>query len=121
MPAATLALSVEQGTTYDVTITFKDGAGALVNLTSYTARMDWRTTITQTVPAITLNTTNGRLTLGGAAGTIRLFLTDSETAALGTTSGASYVYDLELISGGGIVTRLLKGTVTVDPEVTRTT
>ena len=39
-----------------------------------------------------------------------------------TTGGIEegiYVYDLEMTSGGGTVTRLMEGTVTVNPEVTR--
>ena len=39
-----------------------------------------------------------------------------------TTSGideALYVYDIEITSAAGYVTRILQGTVTVTPEVTR--
>lgn len=32
---------------------------------------------------------------------------------------ASYVYDLELVSGSGTVTRVLEGTFSLTPEVTR--
>ena len=30
-----------------------------------------------------------------------------------------YVYDVELVDGGGVVTRLLEGIVTVTPQVTK--
>jgi hypothetical protein len=40
----------------------------------------------------------------------------STTAAI---EEAIYVYDLEITSGAGIVTRLLQGQITVNPEVTR--
>lgn len=57
------------------------------------------------------------LVLGGAAGTIDLTLSDETTAALTFTTG---FYDMELEHlTSGEVTRLLKGMVTVDPEVTR--
>jgi hypothetical protein len=56
------------------------------------------------------------LTLGGAAGTIVITLTATQTAAL--TAG-NYVYDLELVSGAGVVTRLVQGNVTVTAEITR--
>jgi hypothetical protein len=64
-----------------------------------------------------LNLTSGSgITLGGTAGSIILEATATTTA--GVPSG-QYVYDLELVTGGGYVTRLLEGNFTVDPEVTR--
>jgi hypothetical protein len=66
---------------------------------------------------LTLTTENAGITLGGAAGTITLSATATVTAAL--TAPFSGVYDLELVSGGGVVTRLLEGVATVSPEVTR--
>jgi hypothetical protein len=47
---------------------------------------------------------------------VTLSLTAAVTAAI--VAGV-YVYDLELVSSGGIVTRLLQGTFTVSAEVTR--
>jgi hypothetical protein len=40
-------------------------------------------------------------------------------SATGAIEEAIYVYDLEIASGSGTVTRLLEGEVTVNPEVTR--
>ena len=120
MAAGTYDFTIEQGATFSRVLTWRDDAGALVNLTGYTARMHLRTSITAVdPPALTLTDANSRIILGGAAGTITLALTATETAALGTPGAAStFVYDLELVSGA-TVTRLLEGTVTVDPEVTR--
>jgi hypothetical protein len=39
-----------------------------------------------------------------------------QTAAI--TAGP-YVYDLEMVSPASVVTRLIEGTIIVDPEVTR--
>jgi hypothetical protein len=61
-------------------------------------------------------TSGSGITLGGTAGSIILEATAITTA--GVPSG-QYVYDLELVTGGGYVTRLLEGNFTVDPEVTR--
>jgi hypothetical protein len=61
-------------------------------------------------------TSGSGITLGGTAGSIILEATATTTA--GVPSG-QYVYDLELVTGGGYVTRLLEGNFTVDPEVTR--
>ncbi len=64
---------------------------------------------------LVLTTENGGLILGGATGTISLQASATTTAAL---SGGSYVYDLELVSGG-VVTRLLQGSFNVSLEVTK--
>jgi hypothetical protein len=76
-----------------------------------------RETYSSASAILTLTTENGGITLGGAAGTITLSATAIVTAAL--TAPFSGVYDLELVSGGGVVTRLLEGVATVSPEVTR--
>lgn len=56
------------------------------------------------------------ITLGGSAGTIVINITAAQTTAL--TAG-NYVYDLELTSGGGFVTRILEGKFVITPEVTQ--
>jgi hypothetical protein len=84
-------------------------------LTNHTARMQVRRTIESTTPLITLTTENGRISLNGAEGFINLSITAADTAAL-TSSG---VYDLEIISSGGLVSRVIQGTFTLSPEVTR--
>jgi hypothetical protein len=65
---------------------------------------------------IELTTGNGRIALGGSAGTITLHHLGHRHAAL--TAGRG-VYDLELVSGSGIVTRLLQGVCTISRNVTR--
>lgn len=57
------------------------------------------------------------IVLGGTAGTIVISLSDEVTADL---TPATYVYDLELTSSTGDVTRLLQGAFIVDAEVTTT-
>lgn len=87
-----------------------------VNLTSYTARMQIRETVETTTTLVELTTENGGITLGGAAGTITLLIAATATDDLDFETA---VYDLELISGSGVVTRLLYGDVTLVSEVTR--
>lgn len=110
-------LTIPQGSTWTQRMTYKSGSpAALVNLTSYTARMQARTSYSAASPSLTLTTENGRIALGGAAGTIDLSITATDTAAL---PAGRYVYDLELVSAGGLVKRLVEGVLTVSPEVTR--
>jgi len=51
-----------------------------------------------------------------SSGQITLSLTNSQTSAI---EEAIYVYDVEITSGAGSVTRILEGNITVTPEVTR--
>jgi len=87
-----------------------------VDLTSFTARMQIRSDIDATDTLVSLTNENGGITLGAAAGTIALLISATATAALDFTSA---VYDLEVVSAAGVVTRLLSGAVTLVPEVTR--
>ena len=108
-------ITIYQGATFSQVLTWKDGNDALVNLTGYTARMMARTSVDGATPFLTLTTENGGIALGGAAGTITLSVNAAGTAAL-TQSG---VYDLELVSTSGLVTRLLQGSLFISREVTR--
>ena len=110
-------MTIYQGASFDRTFTWQVGdPAALVNLTGYTGRMHVRSTVGAPATIVELTTSNGRMTLGGAAGTIALVLTATETAAL---PAGQYVYDMEMVSSGGEVTRLLEGRATVSAEVTR--
>jgi len=109
-------ITINQGATFELTITWKDSAGTAINLTGYTARMQVRETYSSSSTIISLTSGSG-ITLGGAAGTVAILISATTTAAL--TAPFSGVYDLELVSAGGVVTRLLQGAATVSPEVTR--
>lgn len=116
MPAAVYDLFIEQGATFVKTITWKDSAGDPVNLTGYTARMQFRSSVNSSTVLATATTENGRITLGGAAGTIDIEFDEAYTTSFQFVSA---VYDLELESATGFVTRLLEGGVEVSKEVTR--
>lgn len=105
---------VYQGATFSELLTWKDENGDPVNLAGYTARMKGKRT-GDGGTAINLTTENGGIALGGAAGTITLTIGATDTAAL---APGDMNYDLEVVSGGGAVTRLLRGIITVDAEVT---
>jgi hypothetical protein len=116
MIAGVYNLTIEQGATFRRTLTVKDSAGLVVNLTGYTARMQIRPEIDSSTVMVSLTTANGGITLGGALGTIALYLSDTTTSSMQFEG----VYDLELIqTSTGDVIRVLKGKVRLDPEVTR--
>ncbi len=108
-----------QGATFSRTITWKNSANAAYDLTGYTARMHVRETVEAANTVITLTTANSRITLGSNAATkgqVTLTISAADTANL---VPAIYVYDLELVSGGGVVDRLIEGNFVVKAEVTR--
>ncbi len=103
-----------QGETFVRVITWKDSAGALVNLTGYTAKLQLRDTQTNSVIDDFTDTTG--LALGGVAGTITWTMTATETVLLPV---GSVSYDLRLTSGTSVVTYLLYGHVNVHARVTQ--
>lgn len=115
MASATYDIEAEQGANYAVTLTYADNSNVLINLTGYSARMQVRKTIGSSTPYLALTQASG-ITLGGAAGTIAIAIS---AAALSVVPAGNYVYDLELVSGGGSVTRIISGRFIVAGEVTR--
>lgn len=115
MAAGTLDFTIEQGATFNLLLTWKIN-DVPVNITNWTARLQARVDVEDTEVILSLTTANGGITLGGAAGTISLDQTATQTALL---PAGTYVYDLELISGVGAVTRLVQGELNISPEVTR--
>jgi hypothetical protein len=112
---------IEQGADLSIHLTWKDGTGALIDLTGWSARMMVRKSYKTTTPVLDFRSGAGgtagtAIALGGALGTIDITATNAVTS--GVPSG-DYVYDLEMVSPGGIVTRLLEGIIPVSPEATR--
>ena len=117
MAAAKLKLLIEQGATFRKVLTWKAGTPAVpVDLTGCTARMHIREEIASGVILHSLTTEDGGITLGGTNGTIELFISPVDSALFVFSSA---VYDLEIVFSPTDVSRLLYGTVTVSPEVTR--
>ena len=114
--AAKYKITIYQGETFSKVFTWKTGDPKNpVDLTGYTARMQIRKKYGSATTLLSLTTENGGIVLGGVTGTITLFISATDASSIDWTSG---VYDLELVSAGGIVKRLLQGTIKVSPEVT---
>lgn len=129
MLAGTYNMLTEQGSTMYRVISLEypdttDPTGETYlpwDLSGYTARMQVRRLIEDTDFMIEITTENDGIvveSLGSAdKGRIDLHMTASQTAGLDSDG----VYDLEIIDTGGTgtVSKVIKGTFTVIPEVTR--
>lgn len=87
-----------------------------VDLTGFTARMQIRPSLISATVIHSLTTENGGITLGDATGTVELLIPATATDDFDFTAA---VYDLEIIDGSGVVTRLLSGNIALSKEVTR--
>lgn len=103
-------LVIDQGATYSTSIDILDEYGVAIDLTNYTGAAQIRKHYTSS------NATSFSVQLGGADGTVYLRLSANSTANL---AAGRYVYDVELTSNTGSVSRVLEGIVTVTPNVTR--
>ena len=132
MAAGKYNFVIEQGSTLDFEIAYKDSGSNKIDLTNYTGRMQLKDKIGGSTTYITLSSSlapdGTGLNFSGSdsanpptSGTIGVFISAHSSSALNFTKA---VYDLEIISGStdcAVVTRLLQGTVTLDKEVTTAT
>ena len=119
MSAGTYNTTIDKGSTFSLTLTYKDASGDPVNLTGWTARMQIRetpssasTVLTSTggSPTITISNTNF------ATGVIAVTISATNTASISVP--VAY-YDIEVESAAGLVRRVLQGRLSISPEVTR--
>lgn len=123
MAAGKYSFIIEQGATFERQVIYTDSAGARVNLTGYSARMQIRPTADSNVLYLSISSTVGAdgsgLVITPVSGTVDITISALSSSYL-TFSEA--VYDLELYSGSGAteyVTRLLEGNVKLKKNVTR--
>lgn len=114
MAAGKYNIVIEQGSTFNMNFTIKTGSTPW-DLTSYTARMQIRSSVGADTSVLSLTNGNG-ITLGDALGTVAVSISAAATAAI---VAGRYVYDLEIQSAGGEVWRVIEGKATVRAEVTR--
>jgi hypothetical protein len=104
-------LTVDQGSTFSASIDITDTENNLLNLTGYTVAGQIRKTYdSSTAVDFTGSVSNAAL------GEVTISLTATQTNAL---VAGRYVYDVEITSAGGTVTRVIEGQVEVTPGVTQ--
>lgn len=101
---------IDQGTTFTTSINLTDDNGDAIDLTGYTGSSQMRKHYTSS------NSQSFTVSLSNTSGVVSLSLTATQTANL---APGRYVYDVEVVSGANVVSRIVEGIVTVTPEVTR--
>ena len=103
---------IDQGADFSTSITVSDTDGNILDLTNYTGRGQIRKHYTSSTK-VDFTVVFGAVRTEGV---VNLSLTNVQTAAM---ESGRYVFDAELISGAGNVSRMLEGIATITPEVTR--
>ena len=129
MAAGKYSFTIEQGSTVDFEIAYKDSNSDPIDLTLYTARMQIRPSIGSDIVHMTLssslNPCGTGLNMSGSnstnpptSGSIGIFISAASSSLLDFNEA---VYDLEIASGSGNcanVTRILQGKVKLSKNTT---
>tara|TARA_R100001086_G_scaffold192605_1_gene109860 strand:- start:758 stop:1093 length:336 start_codon:yes stop_codon:yes gene_type:complete len=107
-----LDITVEQGATFTRTITIKDSSNAAINITgsSFAGQIRKRHQSSTKQADFDFTITNA------SGGIVIATITAANT---GSMEPGDFVYDIEWTQSDSSVTRLLEGTATVTPQVTR--
>ncbi len=104
-------LTVDQGSTFSASIDITDTEDNVLVLTGYTVAGQIRKTYdSSTAVNFTASVSNA------STGEVTISLTPAQTNAL---VAGRYVYDVEITSAGGTVTRVIEGQLEVTPGVTQ--
>lgn len=105
-------ISIEQGSSFNLTLTAKDSNGTPLNLSGYNARGAIKYGYGSTGYLINLNPT---IHSSLVSGLINISLSASGTSSLPVTKA---VYDIEVYSSNDYTFKAIRGYVNIIPEVT---
>lgn len=112
MAAGKYNMLVQQGVTYNQTITLKNELGVAIDLTGATIASMIREQYTDLTPIATFTCT----IVDAVAGKFNISLTPAQTSAITVQRG---VYDIEITYLSGIKDRILQGNVVISLEATK--
>lgn len=120
MSAGNYDFNIEQGTSFRMSLVYKDANGDPIDITDWCARLTWRTSsnVTQTFTTENVDLTAYKFEIIGTEGRINFLLPAATTNSFNFNTAK---YDLELqadydhyANGGGKYTvRIIYGTVTI--------
>ena len=106
-------IKTPRGATFQRQLTWKSN-DTPIDITGYSARFTVKKRQKDAQVVVALNEASG-ITLGGVAGTI---LVEIDATTMQSLDVLEYVYDLEMESASGFITRLVEGTFEVTRGVT---
>ena len=104
-------ITIDQGSDFTATIALKNANGTIKDLTGYTATSQMRKNYAQSTPSGTFSCTHNN-----EGGQITISMSNGVT---GTLEPGRYLYDVEIATTAPNITRVVQGTVTVTPGMTR--
>ena len=107
-----LDITVEQGATFERNITIKDSANVAINISGSTFQGQIRKRHQSATKEADFDFT----ITNASGGIVQATITAANT---GNMEPGDFVYDIEWTQSDATVTRLLEGTATVTPQVTR--
>jgi len=111
MAAGTYNLSIEQGSSWQLQLDVDSTAGNDLDITGYTFASKLAKSHYDETPVSMTSTI-----INATTGTFKLTLSPAQTAAL--DPAVEYIYDVEMTSPAGLVTRLIQGRATISAGVT---
>jgi len=121
MAAPVYNTTIERGSTFQLTVTYKDASGSVVNLTGWTYRMQVRESSAGSLiltseggsPTIAIDETNK------STGVLVFSVTPANTTAISPSTLTTAYYDIEIQkTSTGEVRRILQGKLNISPEIT---
>ena len=122
MAAPVYNTTIERGSTFQLTVTYKDASGTVVNLTGWTFRMQVRES--QSAASTILTSEGGSPTIAidetnKATGVLVFSVTPTNTTAISPSTLTTAYYDIEIQkTSTGEVRRILQGKLNISPEIT---
>jgi hypothetical protein len=122
MSAPVYNTTIERGSTFQLTVTYKDASGDVVNLTGWTYRMQVRES--QSASSTVLTSEGGSATIAisstnAATGVLVFSVTPTNTTAISPSTLTTAYYDIEIQkTSTGEVRRILQGKLSISPEIT---
>ena len=103
-------ITIDQGTDFSALVDVETSSNTVYDLTGYTVAAQMRKNYSSSSATTFVCSHNSAL------GQISMALGKDDTAVL---EPGRYLYDIEITSSGGSVARVVQGTVTVSPGMTR--
>lgn len=115
-------ITMDQGSALTLKIQLK-ASNVPINMTGYDLRMQVRRSYSDTTTLINCTLANGKLSwIDAALGKFQILLAASDTSSIRFLSGEDTidgVYDLEITDVSGNTTKPMKGSFSINREVTR--